>query len=218
MRFPRDDVIEIGIDESGRGSIISVVVAGAAVMPPISEIPEDEHALYMAITDSKKLTEAKRDKLAEFIKRRALAWGVGVVDAEEIDEMNILNATYKAMHAAADQVVSKLNERSCYVHALLVDGNRFKPYTIPGRGVVPSECIVKGDATVMCIAAASILAKTEHDRIIKALVASDTDTYGKYGLLKNMGYGTKHHIDAIRAHGLTPKHRRSFVIKSLQPV
>jgi ribonuclease HII len=77
---------------------------------------------------------------------------------------------------------------------------------------------VKGDAKVLCIAAASILAKTEHDRIIKALVASDTDTYGKYGLLKNMGYGTKQHVEAIRTHGLTPKHRRSFIIKSLQPV
>lgn len=216
MRFPRDDVIEIGIDESGRGSIISVVVAGAAVMPPISDIPEEEHPLYMAITDSKKLTEAKRDKLAEFIKRHALAWGIGVVDAEEIDEVNILNATYIAMHAAVDQVVSKLNDRSCQVNALLVDGNRFKSYTIPGRGVVPAECIVKGDANVMCIAAASILAKTEHDRIIKALVESDQDMYGKYGLSKNMGYGTKQHIDAIRTHGLTPKHRRSFVIKSLQ--
>lgn len=206
MRVPEDaGVVEVGVDESGRGSIISVVVAGAVIMPPLSKIPEPERHLYMAITDSKKLTAAKRDKLAAFIKQYAVAWGAGVIDADEIDRINILQATMKAMHIALDQV-----RAACYFDKILVDGNRFVGYN-----EVPHECIVKGDAKELCIAAASIIAKTEHDKIIKDLIASDPEIYGRYNLVNNMGYGTKQHIDAIKLYGLTPKHRRTFVLKGL---
>lgn len=210
MRLPSEvpeDPIEVGVDESGRGSLISVVVAGAVIMPPISAIPESQRSLYMAITDSKKLTAAKRTALALFIKTHARAWGVGVVDATEIDRINILQATMKAMHIALDQVIDKHPFAQ-----ILVDGNRFTQYK-HNDVVVPAECIVKGDAKILSIAAASILAKTTHDQIITDLVASDPDVYQRYSLLSNMGYGTKKHIEAIREHGLTPQHRKSFVIK-----
>jgi ribonuclease HII len=206
MRVPIDGgPVEVGVDESGRGSVISAVVAGAVVMPPLSTIPDDLKPLYATITDSKKLGAKKREELAQFIKTHAIAWGVGVVHETEIDSINILNATMKAMHIALDAVTS-----TCAVDALLVDGNRFKSYKN-----IPHECIVKGDATVLCIAAGSILAKTEHDKIIRELIASDPDTYTKYDLLKNMGYATPKHIKAIQTHGITPAHRKSFVIKSL---
>lgn len=198
---------EIGVDESGRGSIISVVVAGAVMMPPLTSI-QDEHdvKLYQAIQDSKKLTAKKRDELENFIKRVAIAWGVGVIDAEEIDRINILNATYKAMHLALDQAYST-NSFS----KIKVDGNRFMRYKDVGH-----ECIIKGDAKVVNIAAASILAKTEHDRILRELVDSEPEVYGKYGIINNMGYGTKAHIEAIKMYGYTPKHRKTYKLKGLE--
>lgn len=206
MRFPQDSRVEVGVDESGRGSIISVVVAGAVIMPPYEHlVNEHDKRMYMSITDSKKLSKTARSTLEEFIKRVARAWAVGVVDAQEIDEINILNATYKAMHYALNGIADKTQ-----FNLILVDGNRFLRYKD-----VPHECIVKGDANVLSIAAASILAKTEHDRIIEALVASNPDLYNHYGLLKNMGYGTAQHIQAIKKHGLTEQHRKSFVIKAL---
>jgi ribonuclease HII len=207
MRFPDEAVFEVGVDESGRGSVISVVVAGAAIMPPLTAITnEADRKLYLAITDSKKVTKQRRDILVEFIKRVAVAWGVGIVDAEEIDEINILQATYKAMHQALDAVA-----RTHDIQKILVDGNRFKQYRD-----IPHTCIIKGDANVLSIAAGSIIAKTTHDDIIQTLVSSDPDMYSKYDLLNNMGYATKRHIQAIQTHGLTPKHRRTFVLKSLQ--
>jgi len=208
MKFPDGITLEVGIDESGRGSVISAVVAGAVIMPPLSHFEGQDQAkeLYLAITDSKKLTEKRRDKLEEFIKEHAVAWGVGVVHAAEIDQINILQAAFKAMHIALDQVAAK----TAFAR-ILVDGNGFKPY-----GSVPYECIVKGDAKVLSIAAGSILAKTEHDRIIRSLVKSDPDIYMKYDLLNNMGYATKKHIAAIKENGLSPEHRRTFVLKSLQ--
>lgn len=211
MRLPSEvptDPLEIGVDESGRGSIISSVVAGAVVMPPLSAIPDDKLPLYMAITDSKALSAKRRDQLAAFIKEYAIAWGVGVVNAAEVDRVNILQATYNAMHHAIEQVMNTIDQRA---HTrILVDGNRFRPYKD-----IESECIVKGDAKELCIAAASIVAKTTHDQIIKDLVASDPDTYTRYGLLSNMGYGTKAHIEAIGKYGYTSEHRRSFKLKGL---
>lgn len=215
MRLPSDvptDPLEIGVDEAGRGSIISCVVAGAVIMPPVSAISEDKRSIYIAITDSKALSAKRRDQLAAFIKDHATAWAVGVVDAAEIDRINILQATYNAMHDAIDHVITKTNAIDAHSRdiRILVDGNRFKPYAN-----VPSECIVKGDAKEICIAAASILAKTTHDQIIKDLVASDPDTYTRYGLLTNMGYGTSAHLEAIKKYGYTPEHRRTFKLKSL---
>jgi ribonuclease HII len=206
MRYPTTDVVEVGIDESGRGSLISAVVAGAAIMPPLSAMhTEEDRQMYVLIADSKKLSVTKRNTLESFIKRIAIAWGVGIVHAHEIDNTNILEATYKAMHMAIEEVISKCGQPPTLT--LLVDGNRFKPFSN-----YPFECIVKGDANVLSIAAASILAKTAHDRIIVDLVESDPDTYNKYGLLQNMGYGTKKHMDAIREHGVTSQHRQSFAL------
>lgn len=229
MRHPPDDPAssyEIGVDESGRGSIISAVVAGAVVMPPLSMFSGDEPmmAQYLAIKDSKKLTPSKREKLADFIQQHAVAWGVGVIDEAEIDKINILNATYKAMHSAISQCLDKLDCKNTPTQPrgvkLLIDGNRFKPYVrneSQNAAIIPYECIVKGDDKEVCIAAGSILAKTYHDKIIRDLVASDPDTYAKYDLIKNMGYATAKHIDAIKKNGLSAAHRKSYVLKSLTP-
>ena len=210
MRYPSagGGFLEVGVDESGRGTLISAVVAGAAVMPPLEHFPEGpDRDIYLSITDSKKLTAKRRDALEEFIKIHATAWGVGVVGAAEVDEINILQAAFKAMHAAIAAVVEKLPQPQPL--RVLVDGNRFKPYCD-----LPYECIVKGDAKVLSIAAGSILAKTEHDRIIRGLVKADPTTYAKYDLLNNMGYATKKHVAAIKEHGLTPEHRKSFQLKT----
>ena len=217
MRFPSEvptDPLEIGVDESGRGSIISSVVAGAVIMPPQTSIPEDRLADYMAITDSKALGPRRRDQLAVFIKQYAVAWGVGVITAAEIDRVNILQATYNAMHLAVDQVINILPMPMPTNIRILVDGNRFRPYIRDGTQV-DSVCIVKGDAKELCIAAASIIAKTTHDQIIKDLIASDPTTYNRYGLHTNMGYGTKAHIEAISIYGYTAEHRRTFNLKSI---
>jgi ribonuclease HII len=179
-------------------------------MPPLEHFPEGpDRDMYLAIADSKKLTAKRRDALEEFIKTHAVAWGVGVVGAAEVDEINILQAAFKAMHVAIAAVVEKLPQQPQPLR-VLVDGNRFKPY-----GDLPYECIVKGDANVLSIAAGSILAKTEHDRIIRDLVEEDPTTYAKYDLLNNMGYATKKHVAAIKEYGLTPEHRKSFHLKKL---
>lgn len=215
MRYPSavGGFLEVGVDESGRGTLISAVVAGAAVMPPLEHFPEGpDRDMYLSITDSKKLTAKRRDALEEFIKTHANAWGVGIVGAADVDKINILQAAFKAMHQAIAAVVEKLPQPQPHPHPLriLVDGNRFKPY-----GDLPYECIVKGDAKVLSIAAGSILAKTEHDRIIRGLVKADPTTYAKYDLLNNMGYATKKHVAAIKEHGLTPEHRKSFRLKEV---
>ena len=212
MRYPSQDAggqkyLEVGVDESGRATLISAVVAGAVIMPSPDQFePGPDRDLYLSITDSKKLTSKRRELLEEFIKKHAVAWGVGVVGAAEVDEINILQAAFKAMHKALDTVVEKLESESRSRLRVLVDGNRFKPY-----GDIPYECIVKGDSKVLSIAAGSILAKTEHDRIIRSLVVSDP-VYAKYDLLNNMGYATKKHIAAIKEHGLSAEHRKSFKI------
>ena len=216
MRFPSEvptDPLEIGVDESGRGSIISSVVAGAVIMPPRTSIPEDRLSDYTAITDSKVLGPRRREQLAHFIKQYALGWGVGVVTAAEIDRVNILQATYNAMHLAIDQVINTLHPNNTNIR-ILVDGNRFRPYIRDGTQV-DSVCIVKGDSKELCIAAASIIAKTTHDQIIKDLIVSDPTTYTRYGLHTNMGYGTKAHIEAITIYGYTAEHRRTFNLKSI---
>jgi len=195
---------EVGVDESGRGCVAGPVVAGAVCMPPIEDVTDDDRKLYLSINDSKKLSVKRREDLESFIKRTALAWGVGVIDAAEIDEINILQATYKAMHAALDQVGEVMTIPKIYV-----DGNRFKPY-----GSIPFECIVKGDSKMVNIAAASILAKVHHDRLIRSLVEGNP-LYGRYALLSNMGYPSPTHINAIREHGTTDCHRKTFKIKSL---
>ena len=177
---------EAGCDEAGRGCLAGPVVAGAVILDPNNPIE--------GLNDSKKLSKKKRELLAIEIKEKALSWAIGEVDHYEIDEINILNASFLAMHRAVDAL--KTNPE-----VLLIDGNRFTPYK-----EVPHECIIKGDGKVACIAAASILAKTHRDQLM-----DDFDVkYPGYGWTTNAGYPTKKHRDAIKELGVTPIHRLTF--------
>ncbi|MGN0231495.1 MAG: ribonuclease HII [Muribaculaceae bacterium] len=178
--------IEAGCDEAGRGCLAGPVFAAAVILPD-----QFNHPL---LNDSKQLTEHQRNSLRPIIEQEALAWCVGVVTAAEIDEINILNASILAMHRALDGLRIR-------PEAILVDGNRFKPYHD-----IPSTCIVKGDATYRSIAAASILAKTHRDEFMDRIAAE----YPQYAWDKNKGYPTKAHRQAIEQTGPSPYHRMSF--------
>ena len=175
-----------GIDEAGRGPLAGPVVAGAVILP------EDSKILWL--NDSKQLTEKQRYTLREVIEKEALAWAVGVVSPEEIDKINILNASFLAMHRAVDQ----LNVRPQH---LLIDGNRFKKYRD-----LPHTTVVKGDGKYLSIAAASILAKTYRDDYMNRL----HEEYPYYDWNRNKGYPTKKHRAAIAERGTTPYHRLTF--------
>ncbi|MDD6896068.1 MAG: ribonuclease HII [Prevotellaceae bacterium] len=181
-----DGKIEAGCDEAGRGCLAGSVFAAAVILPP-----DYQNEL---LNDSKQLTEKRRYALREVIERDAVAWAVGIVTPEEIDHINILNASILAMHRALDQL-------SVRPEAVIVDGNRFKPY-----GALPYATIVKGDGKYLSIAAASILAKTYRDDYMNKL----DNEYPQYDWHGNKGYPTKNHREAIRLHGATPYHRRSF--------
>ena len=185
-------LLEAGCDEAGRGCLAGPVVAAAVILPD-----RYENSL---LNDSKKLSKRSRDKLRIEIEREALAWAVGIVDHLEIDDINILNASFLAMHRAIDQLKPQ-------PQLLLIDGNRFNAYTDIGH-----ECIIKGDGKFMSIAAASVLAKTHRDEIMHALAAQ----YPGYGWESNMGYPTKAHRDGIRKQGVTAVHRRSFQLLPIQ--
>lgn len=175
-----------GIDEAGRGPLAGPVCAAAVILPLDCHID--------GLNDSKKLTEKKREALFPLIQEKALAWGIGWASAEEIDAINILQATFLAMKRAVEQL-------SVQPGWALVDGNRMPPLDVPG------ETVVKGDAQCASIAAASILAKVSRDRLLE-----EWDTlYPEYGFAKHKGYGTKAHYDAILCHGVLPIHRKSFL-------
>ena len=178
--------IEAGCDEAGRGCLAGSVYAAAVIFPVDYQNEE--------LNDSKQLTDKKRHQLREIIERDAVAWAVGVVTPEEIDKINILNASFLAMHRALDQLKVR-------PEAIIVDGNRFKKY-----GEVPHTCIVKGDAKYLSIAAASILAKTYRDDYMEGLA----EEYPQYDWKSNKGYPTKKHREAIRQYGVTPYHRMSY--------
>lgn len=180
------DLIEAGCDEAGRGCLAGSVFAAAVILP--KDYTNEE------LNDSKKLSETMRYKLRETIERDALAWAIGIVTPEEIDKINILNASILAMHRALDKL--KLRPEN-----IIVDGNRFKPYNN-----TPYNTIVKGDGKYLSIAAASILAKTYRDDYMNKLA----DEYPQYDWLSNKGYPTKKHRDAIACYGTTPYHRMSF--------
>ena len=213
--------IEAGCDEAGRGCLAGSVYAAAVIFPEDYQNEE--------LNDSKQLTDKKRHALREIIERDALAWAVGIVTPEEIDKINILNASILAMHRALDQLKVR-------PEAIIVDGNRFKPYTHPqslqgrthpqslpnggtsrttesnqcslpsgGQGVVHT-CVVKGDAKYLSIAAASILAKTYRDDYMDQLA----EEYPQYDWKSNKGYPTKKHRAAIKQYGVTPYHRMSY--------
>ena len=178
--------IEAGCDEAGRGCLAGSVYAAAVIFP---EDYQNED-----LNDSKQLTDKRRKQLREIIEHDAVAWAVGVVTPDEIDKINILNASILAMHRAIDQLTVR-------PEALLIDGNRFRPY--PG---IPHTTIVKGDGKMMSIAAASVLAKTHRDELMRELDA----IWPQYSWAKNKGYPTADHRAAIRVHGISPQHRRSF--------
>ena len=188
--------VEAGCDEAGRGCLAGSVYAAAVILP-------DGYQNEL-LNDSKQLTEKRRYQLREIIERDAVAWAVGIVTPEEIDKINILNASILAMHRALDQLKVR-------PEAIIVDGNRFKKYSPPlfgrGRGeALPHTTIVKGDGKYLAIAAASILAKTYRDDYMNRLA----EEYPQYDWLSNKGYPTKKHREAIRQFGITPYHRKSY--------
>jgi ribonuclease HII len=184
----RQGMVEVGCDEAGRGCLAGPVVAAAVILDPNNPI--------LGLNDSKQITEAKRELLRPEIEAKALAWAVGVVSNVEIDRINILKASFLAMHRALDQLTIR-------PELIAVDGNRFTPYPS-----IPHVCMVKGDARFMHIAAASILAKTHRDAIMHDLHAE----HPHFGWDRNKGYPTKEHRLGIRQHGTTPYHRLSFTL------
>ena len=188
--------LEAGCDEAGRGPLAGPVYAAAVILPPDFRHP--------FLNDSKQLTERQRDELRPIIERESVAWAVEAVQAEEIDRINILWASVTGMQRA----VLRLDPQPAF---LLIDGNKFRPF---GRfGFKDYRTVVHGDATFASIAAASILAKTHRDAFMREIAAQ----YPEYGWDRNMGYPTPEHIDAIRRHGYTPWHRKSFHVKELEP-
>jgi ribonuclease HII len=186
--FHNKNLIEAGCDEAGRGCLAGPVVAAAVILPVAFNHPW--------LDDSKKLTERKRDELRPIIEEKAIAWGVGIVSPEEIDEINILNASFLAMHRAIDQLKTTPEK-------LLIDGNRFNAYS-----GIPHLCVIKGDGIYRSIAAASILAKTYRDEIMLEL----NTLYPHYGWSGNKGYPTTTHRHAIREFGSCEHHRKSFTL------
>lgn len=184
--FLQEEFTEAGCDEAGRGCLAGPVFAASVILP--------KDFFHPLLNDSKQVTEKNRDALRSIIEKEAIAFGIGVINNEEIDHINILKASFKAMHLALD----KLKQRP---GLLLIDGNRFIPYK-----KIPHRCIIKGDATYTSVAAASILAKTYRDAYMYKIHRE----YPQYGWNKNKGYGTAAHRNAIEINGISPYHRRSF--------
>lgn len=181
-----DNMVEAGCDEAGRGCLAGPVYASAVILPKNYKHP--------TLTDSKKLSLKQREILRKDIEKDAISWAIGICTNEEIDEINILNASFLAMHRA----LAKLNTKPEFI---LIDGNRFTPYK-----EIEHECIIKGDSKYLSIAAASILAKTYRDDFMTEI----HEKFPHYGWNKNMGYPTKKHKQAIAEYGITDFHRKSF--------
>jgi len=192
LNFYNEELIEAGCDEAGRGCLAGPVVAAAVILP------KDFH--HPLLNDSKKVTEANRNTLREYIEANAVSYGVAFIDAEEIDKINILKAAMKAMHGAIDQLKPKPKQ-------LLIDGNYFIPYK-----KIPHQCFVKGDGRFTAIAAASILAKTYRDEFMLKL----HEEFPAYKWDKNKGYGTADHRKALEAFGQCVYHRKTFQLKEVQ--
>ncbi len=187
--YYQEELMEAGLDEAGRGCLAGPVYAAAVILPT-----DFAHPL---LNDSKQLTEQQRNLLRPLIESESIAWAVAAVDHAGIDRINILRASWLAMHRCIDQLRVK-------PQLLLVDGNRFQPYPD-----IPHTCMVKGDARFMSIAAASILAKTHRDEYMLQL----HEAFPQYGWDHNKGYGTEAHRAAIAEHGFSPYHRRSFKVQ-----
>jgi ribonuclease HII len=188
LPYLNKDLIEAGCDEAGRGCLAGAVFAAAVILPP--DFRNEE------LNDSKQLSEKQRDALRPIIEKEALAWAVGIVSPEEIDEINILNASILAMHRALAQLAITPQH-------LLIDGNRFKKYNN-----IPHTTVIKGDGKYLSIAAASILAKTHRDEYMQQLHRE----FPQYAWNRNKGYPTKQHRQGIESFGTTPYHRMSFTL------
>ena len=184
--YYKSNTLEAGCDEAGRGCLAGPVFAAAVILPSDFENPH--------LTDSKKLSAKQRLNARTIIEENAISWAVAMVNNQEIDEINILNASFLAMHRALDQL-KKIPEH------ILIDGHRFKPYKS-----ITHKCIIKGDGLYLSIAAASVLAKTYRDEYMLEI----HEQFPQYHWNKNKGYPTKDHREAIREHGITPFHRRSY--------
>ena len=195
--FLNKDEVEVGIDEVGRGCLMGRVYAAAVILP--HTFPDET---YLTIKDSKKLSEKKREILNKYIQENAISYGIGFATIEEIDKLNIYHATILAMHRALDNLDNKVDR-------ILVDGDRFKAYYDKDGNFPSYTCIKKGDASILSIAAASILAKCARDQYVKDIVENE-NKYQIYGWLTNKGYGTKEHMDALYSQGITKFHRLTF--------
>ena len=194
--YMQKGLVEAGCDEAGRGPLAGPVFAAAVILP--------EGFSHPLLDDSKRMTERARDILRPIIEREAVAWAVEAVQPEEIDKLNILWASVTGMQRA----VLRLNPAPAF---LLIDGNKFRPFG--PYGFKDYQTVVHGDATYASIAAASVLAKTHRDAFMRTLA----EQFPEYGWDRNMGYPTAEHIEAIRQHGYTPWHRKSFHVKELEP-
>ena len=191
----KKNIIEVGLDEVARGCMFGRVYTAAVIWPEdFKENPD------FIIKDSKKLSKQKREELYYYIIDNALDWNISYIESDEIDKINILQATLKSMHTNLDNLMIDVDH-------ILVDGTNFNKYSN-----IPYTCIVKGDNKYYSIAAASILAKVEHDWYIENLCKKYPELNEKYDLLNNMGYGTKKHIESIKKYGTTNNHRKSFGI------
>jgi ribonuclease HII len=192
-----EDEIEAGIDEAGRGCLSGRVYTAAVILP--EEFPDE---YYLNIKDSKKLSRKKRDEVRRYIETHAIDFGVAFSEPKEIDKHNILHATISAMHKALDKLTVLPSN-------IIVDGNYFKFYKDKSGEIISHQLITGGDNKFRNIAAASILAKCNHDDYVDKLLENNPDL-NKYGWSTNMGYGTKVHMDAIKTHGISKYHRKSF--------
>lgn len=222
FQFNEDNsIFEIGVDEAGRGPLFGRVYSAAVILP------KDDSFEHFRMKDSKKFHSKKLiEETAEYIKENAIAWYVSFEGEKTIDEINILQATQKAMHSAILEVRNQLNntlkrenkkETIDYNYHLLIDGNYFNPIVYFNKNsnkieTIPYSCVEGGDNKYSCIAAASILAKVERDRYIEQLCNENPDLIEKYGIDQNKGYGAKKHLEGINTHGITIWHRRSFGI------
>lgn len=212
---------EIGVDEAGRGPLLGRVYAAAVILP------KDDTFNHKDMKDSKKFTSKKKiNEMSNYIKENAIIWSINYEDETVIDEINILQATYSAMHKCIKDVRQQLERKnisnnSNYTELLMVDGKFFKQYTFYKDGeiqYVPSVCIEKGDNAYSNIAAASILAKVARDDYIEELCEKHSDLITKYKINTNKGYGSKHHINGIKEYGICQFHRKTFGLCKTQEI
>ena len=199
-QFYEQNKIEVGLDEAGRGCLFGPVCVAGVIW-----LDEDPHP-ELEIKDSKKVSEKKRTLLKDYILDNSIAYSIVLVDHDDIDKYNILQATLRGMHLCLDNITDIIN-----IDTILVDGNHFDFYSDRNDDYINHICVVDGDNTYKSIAAASILAKTYRDEWINKLVDENPELE-KYDLRNNKGYGTKRHLDAIKQYGVTKWHRKSFGI------